>query len=154
MLSPFEWWCRNFILPDICKPCLFVFLRNLFYLTILSVPIGTVQWIYATSIKKLRRSLTALTSLVIIFGGGFGYQLVQYFQTPAEVPGDIGINSIPAVEPTISPWLILFLVLFLSAAAACILFLKFSDRIPTKRLAPRIRLDEPQNGGDTKEDLR
>ncbi|WP_270574227.1 hypothetical protein, partial [Flavonifractor plautii] len=28
-----EWWCRNFILPDICKPCLFVFLRNLFYLT-------------------------------------------------------------------------------------------------------------------------
>ncbi|WP_347060970.1 hypothetical protein, partial [Flavonifractor plautii] len=25
--------CRNFILPDICKPCLFVFLRNLFYLT-------------------------------------------------------------------------------------------------------------------------
>ena len=33
MLSPFEWWCRNFILPDICKPCLFVFLRNLFYLT-------------------------------------------------------------------------------------------------------------------------
>ena len=35
MLSPFEWWCRNFILPDICKPCLFVFLRNLFYLTVL-----------------------------------------------------------------------------------------------------------------------
>lgn len=36
MLSPFEWWCRNFILPDICKPCLFVFLRNLFYLTFFS----------------------------------------------------------------------------------------------------------------------
>ena len=36
MLSPFEWWCRNFILPDICKPCLFVFLRNLFYLTRIS----------------------------------------------------------------------------------------------------------------------
>jgi len=34
LLSPFEWWCRNFILPDICKPCLFVFLRNLFYLTL------------------------------------------------------------------------------------------------------------------------
>ena len=37
MLSPFEWWCRNFILPDICKPCLFVFLRNLFYLTVAQV---------------------------------------------------------------------------------------------------------------------
>lgn len=23
MLSPFEWWCRNFILTEICKPCLF-----------------------------------------------------------------------------------------------------------------------------------
>ena len=104
----------------------------------LSVPIGTVQWIYATSIKKLRRSLTALASLALIFGGGFGYQLVQYFQAPAEVPGDIGISSIPAVEPAISPWLVLFLALFLSAAAACILFLKFSDRIPTKRLTSRI----------------
>ena len=105
---------------------------------ILSIPIGTVQWIYATSIKKLRRSLTALASLALIFGGGFGYQLVQYFQAPAEVPGDIGISSIPAVESAISPWLVLFLALFLSAAAACILFLKFSDRIPTKRLTSRI----------------
>ncbi|WP_294522382.1 hypothetical protein, partial [uncultured Pseudoflavonifractor sp.] len=24
--------CRDFILPEICKPCLFFFLRNLFYL--------------------------------------------------------------------------------------------------------------------------
>lgn len=105
----------------------------------LSVPIGTVQWIYATSIKKLRRSLTALASLTLIFGGGFGYQLVQYLQAPSEVPGDVGISSIPAVEPVISPWLILLLVLFLSAAAVCILFFKFSDQIPTKRLTSRIQ---------------
>ena len=31
MLSPFRMACRNFILPDFCKPCLF-FLRNLLYL--------------------------------------------------------------------------------------------------------------------------
>ena len=105
----------------------------------LSVPIGTVQWIYATSIKKLRRSLTALASLTLIFGGGFGYQLVQYLQAPSEVPGDVGISSIPAVKPVISPWLILLLVLFLSAAAVCILFFKFSDQIPTKRLTSRIQ---------------
>lgn len=104
----------------------------------LSVPIGTVQWIYATSIKKLRRSLTALTSLVLIFGGGLGYQLVRCFQTPSEIPGDIGISSIPTAEPAISPWLVLFLVLFLSAVTACVLLLKFSDRIPTKRLTSRI----------------
>ena len=24
--------CHNFILPEFCKPCLFLFLRNLFYL--------------------------------------------------------------------------------------------------------------------------
>ncbi len=106
---------------------------------ILSVPIGTVQWIYATSIQKLRRSLTVLTSLVLIFGGGFGYQLVRYFQVPSEIPGDIGISSIPNAQPDISPWLIVFLVLFLCSSAACILLLIFSDRIPTKRLVSRIR---------------
>ena len=26
--------CRDFILPEICKPCLILFLRNLFYLTL------------------------------------------------------------------------------------------------------------------------
>ena len=30
---PVSYTHLNFILPDICKPCLFVFLRNLFYLT-------------------------------------------------------------------------------------------------------------------------
>ena len=35
LLSPFRMVCRNFILPEICKPCLFYLLfnlRNLFYL--------------------------------------------------------------------------------------------------------------------------
>ena len=27
MLSPFECLCRNFILPEICKPCLFIFAK-------------------------------------------------------------------------------------------------------------------------------
>ena len=68
----------------------------------LSIPIGTVQWLYVASIKKLRRSLTVLASMALIFGGGFGYQLVQYFQTPVELPGDVGISSIPTVEPALS----------------------------------------------------
>ena len=33
MLSPFRMVCRDFILPEFCKPCLLLFLRNLFYLT-------------------------------------------------------------------------------------------------------------------------
>ena len=36
MLSPFRMVCRNFILPDFCKPCLF-FLRNLLYLIKIAV---------------------------------------------------------------------------------------------------------------------
>lgn len=104
----------------------------------LSVPVGTVQWIYATFIKKLRRTLTALTSLTLIFAGGFGYQLAQYLRAAYEAPGDVGISRIPGVEPAMSPWSFLFLALFLSAAAACILFFKFSDRIPTKCLSSRI----------------
>ena len=36
----------------------------------LSIPTGTVQWLYATSIKKLHRALTTLASLAVLFGGG------------------------------------------------------------------------------------
>lgn len=104
----------------------------------LSMPAGTVQWIYATSIKKLRRCLTALASLVLVSGGGLGYQLIQYFRSPAEAPGDVGISSITPAAPALSPWLIIFLALFLASAAAFILFFNFSDRIPTKRLSSRI----------------
>lgn len=100
---------------------------------VLSLPIGTVQWIYATSIKKLRHTLTALTCLVLGFGGGVWYQMSQYFGANTEQPGDIGISSIPPAEPTLSPWLITFSVLFLLAATVWVLFFKFSDRIPTDR---------------------
>ena len=32
LLAPFRMVCRDFILPEFCKPCLFLFLRNLLYL--------------------------------------------------------------------------------------------------------------------------
>ena len=54
MLSPFEWWCRNFILPDICKPCLFVFLRNLFYLTPCHLDIRYVYWYITWALMEER----------------------------------------------------------------------------------------------------
>ena len=104
----------------------------------LSIPIGTVQWIYNTSIKKLRHLLTALTSLALFLGGAFGYQFVRYLRTPAGIPGDVGISSIPEPEPITSPWMIAFLILFLLAVVAYVLFFKLSDRIPTKNLTKRI----------------
>ena len=47
MLSPFRMVCHDFILPEICKPCLFFFLRNLFYLTLVCARLRHVagtQW--------------------------------------------------------------------------------------------------------------
>lgn len=61
MLSPFEWWCRNFILPDICKPCLFVFLRNLFYLTYIEAK-GEITYIGNTSRKMTFTAYKVITA--------------------------------------------------------------------------------------------
>lgn len=104
---------------------------------VLSIPIGTVQWLYNTSIKELRRTLSALAAFVLTFGGGMVYQLTQYF-SPSEIPGDVGIESIPPVEPTVSIWLTISIALFTLSAISLILFFKFSDRLPTKRLSKRI----------------
>lgn len=58
MLSPFEWWCRNFILPDICKPCLFVFLRNLFYLT-------AIDGVSLIDLRQKLKDITAQQALLL-----------------------------------------------------------------------------------------
>lgn len=103
---------------------------------LLSLPIGTVQWLYNTSIKELRRAMTALAALVLLFGGGMAFQLVRYFR-PTELPGEVGIASIPP-EPVLSPWLPASAALFALAVTALVLFFKFSDRLPTKGLTKRI----------------
>lgn len=101
---------------------------------LLSMPVGTVQWLYNTSIKSLRRTLTALVSVAIVSAVGLLYQAAQYFRTPAQEPGgDFGISSIPPVEPSLSPWFTVWLTLLIVSIVAGILFFKFSDKIPTKR---------------------
>ena len=44
--------CRNFILPEFCKPCLFLFLRNLFYL--IAQPSTTLD-IYSHAFDKNKK---------------------------------------------------------------------------------------------------
>ncbi len=99
---------------------------------LLSLPTGTVQWLYATSIKQLRRALTGLAAVALACVCGFGYELARHFQTPGGTPGDVGVNSVPGA-PALSPWLFLFPALFLLAGATWVLLFKFSDRLPTKR---------------------
>ena len=62
MLSPFRMVCRNFILPEFCKLCLFFFLRNLFYLITISAE--RLQIIYQKNIIFQKyRNLTMVSSL-------------------------------------------------------------------------------------------
>ena len=106
---------------------------------LLSMPVGTVQWLYNTSIKSLRRTLTALVSVAIVSAVGLLYQAAQYFRTPVREPGgDFGISSIPPAEPSLSPWFTVWLTLLIVSIVAGILFFKFSDKIPTKRNPRRI----------------
>ena len=96
---------------------------------LLAMPVGTVQWLYNTSIKSLRRTLTALASVAIVSAGGLMYQTTQYFRTPAQEPGgDFGISSIPPAEPSLSPWFTVWLTLLIVSIVAGILFSNF----PTK----------------------
>lgn len=59
--------------------------------TMLGKPIGTIQWIYNTSVKKLKFMLTSIFISIIGLGVGFVYRLthyieiIQYFET--ENPG-------------------------------------------------------------------
>ena len=102
----------------------------------LSLPIGTVQWLYNTSIKELRRTMAALAALALCLGGGTIWQLLRYLQ-PAEIPGEIGVATVP--EPQLmSPWLPISAGLFLAAVLSLIFFFKFSDKFPTKYTSRRI----------------
>ena len=102
---------------------------------LLSMPVGTVQWLYNTSIKSLRRTLAALASVAIVSASGLLYQAARYFREPG---GDFGISSIPPAEPSLSPWFTVWLTLLIVSIVAGILFFKFSDKIPTKRNPRRI----------------
>lgn len=100
---------------------------------LLSMPVGTVQWLYNTSIKSLRRTLTALASVAIVSAGGLMYQVTQYFRTPAQEPGgDFGISSIPPAEPSLSPWFAVWLTLLIGSIVAGILFFQVFRQNPNK----------------------
>ena len=100
---------------------------------LLSMPVGTVQWLYNTSIKSLRRTLTALASVAVVSASGLIYQATQYFCGPAQEPGgDFGISSIPSTEPSLSPWFTVWLALLIVSIVAGILFFQIFRQNPNK----------------------
>ena len=106
----------------------------------LQKPIGTIQWIYNTSIKKLRVVLSAMAAFVIMLGTGFIYKLIralntQYIDIPEmEMEPPVSIPTPPQVDA----WVIALGVSFLLFVMAWIIFFKNSDKLPTKRKAQRI----------------
>ena len=106
----------------------------------LQKPIGTIQWIYNTSIKKLRIALYAMAAFVTMLGTGFISRMIHVFdmtyieipememETPAEIP----------IAPRVDAWLITLGICFVLSIIILIVFFKKSDKLPTKRKADRI----------------
>lgn len=104
---------------------------------LLSLPIGTVQWIYNTSIKKLRHILTAVLSLTVFFGGGFIYNLWSNISA-ASNQGSFGTMEVVEKPAIFTPWLAAFAALFAVSVISLVFFMNFSDKLPTKNKHSRI----------------
>ncbi len=99
----------------------------------LGKPIGTIQWIYNASIKKLKYILNTIILAVLSFGIGFISRLYSYLS-------DKGSNNAPqAPQPGITVpetpfdyWIVVFGGLLLIGIIVIVIFLKKSEKIPTK----------------------
>lgn len=97
----------------------------------LQKPIGTIQWTYNMSIKKLRIALSTMAAFVITFGTGFVYKLINVLNTEYVIIEDMTEPSLAQIDASV----IVLGVCFLLSVATWIVFFKNSDKLPTKRKA-------------------
>lgn len=116
----------------------------------LDKPIGTIQWIYSTSIKQLRVSLSAMASFIVVLAIGAGvrgyklYKDIFYFDP--EIVGHPGVSDNPIVsdfplqnkgnlfiELINDDVFMIFIIALLMLIVATIIFLKYSDKISIKQ---------------------
>lgn len=97
----------------------------------LGKPIGTIQWIYNISIKKLKYILSSMILAVLSFGIGFVSRLYAYVsdKTSNSAPQQPGI-TVP--ETPFDYWIMVLGGLLLIGIIGIIIFLKKSEKIPTK----------------------
>ena len=101
----------------------------------LQKPIGTIQWTYNMSIKKLRVALSTMAAFVITFGTSFVYKIIHVFNTEyIEIPEMKAEPTPPQIDASV----IVLGVCFVLSVTAWIVFFKNSDKLPTKRRAGRI----------------
>lgn len=96
----------------------------------LDKPIGTIQWTYNRSIKKLRMILTTLTTMVLLTGSEFIYRVVAAFKTKDTVVESVSPKVVP--QQPVDIWIYIFGILCCFFIVAWILFFTKSDKIPTK----------------------
>lgn len=94
----------------------------------LNKPIGTIQWIYNTSVKKLRIALSSIMIAVVLSGIGFIERLVSYVSQTSAVPELPGHTVHIPFDPSIIVFAVLFVVL---STVFWLIFLN-SHKFPTK----------------------
>ncbi|WP_432404855.1 RNA polymerase sigma factor [Wukongibacter sp. M2B1] len=97
----------------------------------LNKPMGTIQWIYNTSIKKLRMSLTVLSALVLVSGTTFGYKMLNYYNSLSMNIPEMELPEVKPVTSEIGSDLIITSIFFAVSIISLIIFFKKSEKIPT-----------------------
>ena len=101
----------------------------------LGKPIGTVQWIFNTSIKKLKAVLLSFFACIFLSIIGFAMSISKYLAVIKEYDGDIEESFGQADELVIIPFdysIIAWGVAMLLLVIGFIVFYKKTDKIPTK----------------------
>lgn len=101
----------------------------------LGKPIGTVQWIFNTSIKKLKAVLLSFFACIFLSIIGFAMSISKYLAVIKEYDGDIEESFGQADELVIIPFdysIIAWGVAVLLLVIGFIVFYKKTDKIPTK----------------------
>ncbi len=96
---------------------------------LLGKPIGTIQWLYNTSIKKIRSILTTLLSFICILSIGLLSSVYMLFNYEAYLRKDVPTESILLMLIIL---VVFFCIAIISLTVAFILFYKKSDKLPTK----------------------
>jgi RNA polymerase sigma-70 factor (ECF subfamily) len=100
---------------------------------LLGKPTGTIQWLYNTSIKKLRVVLSALVGIVVMFLCATAIEATIYMQQITT-----SFDSIGTPVFYIDYLLIAEALLLIASAIILIIVYKKSDRLPTKSFCKSI----------------
>lgn len=105
---------------------------------ILNIPTGTIQWIYNTSIKKLRVALSGLSILVFASGSVFANRVMKYLNGNDNQIPEIDLPEINPIPVQSINGVVVWGVVFAICIIALIIFFRKSEKIPTKRLTKNI----------------